>query len=270
MLQGVRGLLESVRIESVAGDNGIPQRDRALVVVAKAPIAGLVKTRLCPPLTLGEAALFYECLLVDIAEKMERHQGSDSWLAFAPGGETYFRQKFAGQRLIGQRGKDLGERLHHIFVDLFGQGYKKIVVADSDSPTVPLSTVDQAYGLLDQKDCDMTLGPSCDGGYYLIGLKRAQAELFDGIPWSTVKVMKKTLMRARALGLKATLLPLAYDIDTTADLERLRSEFARFSSSRKRAPRSFAYLMRFFRSFSSTDSTHPQTIGGDRRWTEAK
>ncbi len=187
---------------------------RALVVVAKAPLEGSVKTRLSPHLNPADAATLYECLLGDIVAKLEKHKESEFWLAFAPGGEDYFSQNYAPIRLLAQRGKNLGERLHHVFVDLFHRGYGEIVVADSDSPTVPLSSIDQAYKQLSEEGCDLVLGPSVDGGYYLIGLKRLAEGIFQDIPWSTSSVLDTTLKKAEKLALKVELLPPAYDIDS--------------------------------------------------------
>lgn len=219
------------------------EKARALVVVAKAPLEGLVKTRLCPYLRPAQAADFYECLLSDILAKMNRYEGGDLWLAFAPEGEDYFRRNHAGRRLLAQRGADLGERLHHIFVDLFRMDYHEIVVVDSDSPTVPLSAVRQAYEALGKQNSEVVvLGPSDDGGYYLVGLKYPAREMFHDIPWSTDRVLDTTLRRARGLGFKVALLPRAYDIDVQEDLERLWKDFVASDQLRDLAPKTFAYI----------------------------
>jgi len=215
---------------------------RALVVVAKAPLEGSVKTRLSPHLNPADAATLYECLLGDIVAKLEKHKESEFWLAFAPGGEEYFSQNYAPIRLLAQRGKNLGERLHHVFVDLFHRGYGEIVVADSDSPTVPLSSIDQAYKQLSEEGCDLVLGPSVDGGYYLIGLKRLAEGIFQDIPWSTSSVLDTTLKKAEKLALKVELLPPAYDIDVEEDLRRLWNDLMTLEHLRELAPRTYDYL----------------------------
>jgi rSAM/selenodomain-associated transferase 1 len=215
---------------------------RALVVVAKAPFEGFVKTRLSPHVGPANAASLYECLLGDIVAKLEKHKESEFWLAFAPGGEEYFSQNYPAIRLLAQRGKDLGERLHHVFVDLSRRGYSEIVVADSDSPTVPLSSIDQAYKQLSEGECDLVLGPSDDGGYYLIGLKRPTEQIFHDIPWSTNSVLDATIKRAGELELRAGLLPPAYDIDVEEDLRRLWNDFMTFEHLQELAPRTYFYL----------------------------
>ena len=217
-------------------------KTRALAVVAKAPLEGFVKTRLSPRLNPAAAATLYECLLGDIVAKLDSYKESELWVAFAPGGEKYFSKNYPAVRLLAQRGKDLGERLHHVFVDLFHRGYREIVVADSDSPSVPLSSIDQAYKQLIEEGCDLVLGPSDDGGYYLVALKRPAEGIFHDISWSTNSVLDATLQRAGELGLRVGLLPPAYDIDVEQDLERLWNDFMTFEHLRELAPRTYDYL----------------------------
>ncbi len=231
-----------------AAINGPQQRRSAVVVAAKAALIGEVKTRLCPPLTLSQACGLYECLLEDIVAKMGKCDAAELWVAFAPKGEEYFQRHFAQRgRLLTQRGSDLGERVHHIFVDLFHLGYGEIIVTDSDSPTVPLSSIAQAFELLHGEGHDVVLGPSRDGGYYLIGLKSPTDGLFHQIPWSSTAVLEETLERASGLGLKVALLPAAYDIDVEHDLRRLWGDLKTSSELQQRAPRTYAFLRNLFR-----------------------
>lgn len=229
------------------------RKDRALVVVAKAPLSGLVKTRLCPYLSPWQAAALYECLLSDIVGKMEGYAEADSWLAFAPEGEDYFRREYLHKRRLTQRGRDLGERLHHIFVDLFRMNYKQVIIADSDSPTVPLSSIKRAYERLSEDSCDVVLGPSEDGGYYVVGLRRAAEEIFRAIPWSTHAVLDLTLERAAAAHLRVALLPRAYDIDVKENLSRLWQDFTTSKEARHLAPKTYAYLNTLYGQRTSTD-----------------
>jgi len=231
----------------IAVQNAKRENSRALVVVAKPAVRGEVKTRLCPPLTPIQAASLYECLLKDVVEKMGRFPGADLWVAFAPNGDGYFTREFGREaRLLAQRGGDLGERLHHVFVDLFRFGYGEILITDSDSPTVPLSSIELAYRRLCDERCEVVLGPSRDGGYYLVGLKSPAAELFQEIPWSTAAVLDRTLHRASEMGLRAALLPQAYDIDVAADLERLWSDLGDEPRLQGLAPRTAAFVRNLF------------------------
>ena len=223
--------------------NGHQQRPSALVVAAKAALVGEVKTRLCPPLTLPQARRLYECLLEDIVAKMGTYDAAEFWIAFAPKGEDYFRRNFAQSRkLLSQRGSELGERVHHIFVDLFHLGYKEVIVTDSDSPTVPLSSIAQGFQLLHTDGNDVVLGPSRDGGYYLIGLKSPTEGLFRQIPWSSADVLEQTMKRASMLGLKTALLPSSYDIDVEGDLRQLWGDLKASLELQGRAPRTSSFL----------------------------
>ncbi len=215
------------------------------MVMAKAPLVGSVKTRLCPSMSQAEAAAFYECLLIDIVTQLRKFQAGELWIAFAPEGEEYFRNQFAkGINLLTQHGIDLGQRIHHAFVDLFHKGYEEILVVGSDCPTISLSTMNQAYEHLNAGTYDVVLGPSSDGGYYLIGLKNPIELLFKEIPWSTEWVLKNTVTRADKLGLKVALLDQAFDIDVEEDLDRLWNDFKTSRHLQGQAPKTYAYLAR--------------------------
>lgn len=223
-------------------DNEPASKGRALAVVAKAPVEGVVKTRLGQCLSPADAAALYECLLRDIVAKFQRHESSEFWLAFAPGGERYFSENYPAAGLLAQRGTDLGERLHRVFVDLSANGYGEVIIADTDSPGVPLASIDEAYRQLGEEARDLVLGPSDDGGYYLVGLKQPVEGIFRDIPWSTGGVLDRTLERARELELKVGVLPPAYDIDVEADLIRLWNDFGASEALRELAPRTYGYL----------------------------
>ena len=229
-------------------NNGDLDRRGALVVMAKPPREGDVKTRLCPPLTLAQASTFHECLLQDTVAKMERCFSAQLWIAFAPDGDEYFRSSFGERaKLLSQRGSDLGERMHHIFVDLSLLGFREIVVLGSDIPTLPVSSVEQAFHVLGSNVEDVVLGPAGDGGYYLIGLKTPVEEIFQGISWSNPDVLKNTVQRIKNLGLRLTLLPVAYDIDIEGDLKRLWNDFETSPTLREDVPKTYGFLADQFR-----------------------
>jgi len=223
------------------------QSQRALVVMAKPARIGEVKTRLCPPLTPAQATDLHECLLQDTVAKMERCLSAQLWIAFTPEGEEYFRCTFGERKkLLPQRGRDLGERMHHIFVDLSLLGYREIVVMGSDIPTMPLSHVEQAFHMLSTEGEDVVLGPASDGGYYLIGLKTPLEEIFRQISWSNAAVLENTLQQIKNLGLRLALLPLAYDIDLAGDLKRLWNDFETAPVLREDVPKTYAFLVDLF------------------------
>lgn len=199
----------------------------ALCIMAKAPEAGQVKTRLCPPLSPDDAAALYRCFLLDKIAQVREVAGAEPVLAFAPAqAAAAFEALAPGFTLLPQRGADLTARLTAVCAELFGRGCDAAIMIDSDTPTLPTERLERAVAIMSGGGHDLVLGPSEDGGYYLIGLRRLHPELFDGMRWSTPTVLEETLRRARALGLRATRLSAWYDVDTAADLVRLRADLA--------------------------------------------
>lgn len=199
----------------------------ALCIMAKAPEAGQVKTRLCPPLSPDDAAELYRCFLLDKIAQAREVPGVEPFLAHAPAqAAAVFEALAPGFTLLRQRGADLTARLTAVCAELFRNGCDAAIMIDSDTPTLPTERLDRAVAVMKGGGCDLVLGPSEDGGYYLIGLRRLHPELFEGMPWSTPVVLEETLRRARALGLSAVALPAWYDVDTAADLARLQADVA--------------------------------------------
>ncbi|MFL5803454.1 MAG: TIGR04282 family arsenosugar biosynthesis glycosyltransferase [Roseiflexaceae bacterium] len=212
---------------------------RALLVVAKRPAAGQTKTRLCPPLTAEAAAALYACFLRDTLDIMRAVPGVARGIVYLP--ETafdYFREFAPDMALAPQRGADLGERLDYLLTAALDAGAQQAVVMDSDSPTLPAAYVAEAFARLDGPD-DVVLGPCDDGGYYLIGLKRPQPRLLREVQMSTPFVVRDTLALAEELGLRVALLPTWYDVDTVAELVRLRAELAEPAEQTARHTRTF-------------------------------
>jgi rSAM/selenodomain-associated transferase 1 len=201
----------------------------ALVVFAKAPLPGQVKTRLIGTLTPEQAAKLYLCFLRDTFAVLEEVQAEREQLSlvlcFTPADEieAFEAADLDGCLLLAQRGADLGARLHHCFADLFAAGFTSIVIIGADSPTLPAEILHEAFVRLTEQP-QVVLGPSTDGGYYLMGLNQPQPQLFAGISWSTEQVLLQT--QAQATGLAISLLPEWYDLDTPADLEKLKLEIA--------------------------------------------
>ncbi|MBA2252179.1 MAG: TIGR04282 family arsenosugar biosynthesis glycosyltransferase [Nitrospirales bacterium] len=208
--------------------NSRPRADDALVLFAKAPVPGQVKTRLCPPLTDDEAASLHGSFVLDALERsaqaairgVAKHAPRfDRFVACSPSSEHVFfkiLEERNGVRLIDQMGDDLGGRMEHALAEMFRIGYQRSVIVGTDLPALPASVYDDAFGLLAQHD--LVLGPSLDGGYYLIGLSRTAPEIFRQIPWSTPDVLTLTQTKAHALGLKVALLEPQRDVDTVDDV----------------------------------------------------
>lgn len=191
-----------------------------LVVVAKAPVPGEVKTRLCPDLTIGEATHLYSCFIQDRIKEIGNLTAMDLAISYTPEDSKQYFTRFIsnGFHLFPQRGKDLGERLSNIFEDKLADEYDAVSIIDSDTPDLPRSIVQQSFQLLMSNGVDAVFGPCDDGGYYLVAMRRPHPDLFQHIPWSTETVLAATLERAGKLGLKVELLPRWNDLDTFEDL----------------------------------------------------
>jgi rSAM/selenodomain-associated transferase 1 len=216
--------------------------NRALIVMAKQPAVGNTKTRLCPPLTADQASSLYACFLQDTLELIGRLEGAQPVVAYWPlSAEDEFRRLAPqGFQFVPQHGPGLGERLDNVLTRCLQKGYQQVVAVDSDSPTLPLFYLRQAFSALDDPDVDVVLGPCDDGGYYLIGMKSPQPFLFRGMEMSTPTVAEDTIRLGRQHGLRFARLPSWYDVDTFRDLERLRAELA---SNRSQGPRHTAEFL---------------------------
>jgi uncharacterized protein len=203
-------------------------RPPAVAVMAKVPGVVPVKSRLHTVLTPAQATELYRCFLLDRLDALAGQPAIARFVAFTP---AHAREAMAalapdGIGLIAQEGEDLGERLTRLFDRLLGEGHVAAIALDSDSPLMPMRCTLHAADVLDRHDADVVIGPSDDGGYYLIGVARPHPRLFDGVPWSTAATREATLARARDLGLRVLLLPRCFDVDTPDDLRRLREELA--------------------------------------------
>jgi rSAM/selenodomain-associated transferase 1 len=208
----------------------------ALGVMIKAPRAGASKTRLVPPLTHEEAAALSVCFLRDTAaniaaacEAAGRVNGrcaASGVAVYTPvGAESAFAGLLPeGFSLLAQRGGGFGERLFNAADDLLRSGFDSLCLIDSDSPTLPTRALVAAVEELSRPGDRVVLGPADDGGYYLIGIKRAHHNLFERIEWSTERVLRQTVERACEINLDVALLPAWYDVDDAATLARLCEE----------------------------------------------
>ena len=195
--------------------------------MTKAPRAGTVKTRLTPPLTQEEAAALNKCFLRDMTAAISRvPAGARGIACFTPAdAENDYRDILPAEfKLIAQRGGNLDERLICAMQDLFSIGFSAVCLIGSDSPTVPTAVFAKAVEILSSPTERLVIGPSSDGGYYLIGLKQLHRRIFEGVNWSTDRVFAQTLQRADELHLDVCLLPSFYDVDDPATLRRLCDE----------------------------------------------
>jgi rSAM/selenodomain-associated transferase 1 len=216
------------------------ERRVGLAIMAKAPRVGAVKTRLCPPLRPPEAAELARCFLLDAVERVRAVAGAAPVVAYAPAeARAEIADAAPGCALVAQRGADLGERQSHAIEDVLALGHDAALLIGTDSPTLPRECLDEAVALALAPDVDVVLGPSEDGGYYLVGLKAPCPGLFMDMPWSTSAVLPRTIERAQHLGLRVGCLPTWFDVDTGTDLERLRADFEIDASRCPRHTREF-------------------------------
>ena len=222
-------------------------RTRRLLLFAKAPIPGRVKTRLVAPggLTRAGAASLHRALVADLGHRLS----GGPWelvlmWALEPGARPPGDVAPAGVAWRRQEGRDLGERLHR-GLRWGAAGAGRVAAVGSDHPDLDASRVEEAFDLLDAGR-DAVLGPAADGGYYLIALRReaVRARLFEDIAWSTPSVLAATLARIDELGLSTALLPEARDLDTVADLARFREGLERRPDLRSLCPRAAEVLLR--------------------------
>ena len=200
------------------------QGTAAIALFAKAPLPGLVKTRLIPTLTPEEAARVARAALDDTVRHIVPAVRA-RWALYLDGAADESLESLAadhGVTITYQRGADLGERLAAAFTEMREKGGHPILAIGSDSPTVDPGRIRVAIQAL--TTVDVVLGPAEDGGYYLVGMRGAHEAIFREIPWGTETVTARTLARAAALGLTVRLLEPWYDIDEASSLLRARGD----------------------------------------------
>jgi uncharacterized protein len=201
----------------------------AVAIMAKASVAGTVKTRLVPPLSHEEAAELNTSCLADVAANIAAAAAQapiQGFVAYDPlGSEQFFQDLLPdGFKLLPPKEPTLGRSLLHAVRDLLAAGYASVCLVNADSPTLPTDLLVRAVRSLAEPGDRVVLGPAADGGYYLIGLKRFHPRLFEAIDWSTDRVYRQTVMRADEIGLPIASLPEWYDVDDTETLAVLARE----------------------------------------------
>jgi len=201
----------------------------AIAVMAKASHPGRTKTRLSPPLLPEVAALLNTAFIKDIAANVAAAGHSANiacYMAFGPPGAASFFERHVSAEvgLLEAWLPSFGACLRHTVQSLLGAGYGAACVLNSDSPTLPTSILVETARALQRPGDRIVLGPSTDGGYYLLGVKSPHWRLFEEIAWSTDQVYAQTRERAAELGLETVLLPTWYDVDDAASLRLLMRE----------------------------------------------
>lgn len=200
------------------------------MVFAKTPLAGRVKSRLARERSERDALILYSGFMRDLADvtrkwreqRVAADQNRRLVLAVSPTTEDPIVAELArltGAHVCAQAEGDLGDRMQAAFDDEFKRGARSVCVIGTDLPTLPSHLINHAFrALLFER---VVVGPTFDGGYWLIGAQRPAPDLFSGVPWSTSSTLMKTLAQLRRQDVNAHMLPFWYDIDTAMDLERL-------------------------------------------------
>jgi uncharacterized protein len=196
---------------------------RALIVVGKAPIPGRTKTRLVPSLSADAAAAIYRGFLLDTLQLAHSLGWERVSLVHPRGDAPLLRGLATGVQLLEQPRQGLGHALRFAFERHFRDGCDTVTLIGSDNPTLPVELVQDAQDAL-ARGHDLAIGPSLDGGYYLIGMRQPHLGVFDHIDWSTSRVYTQTLERAANLGLRVHAVQEWYDVDEPEDLEQLVHE----------------------------------------------
>jgi len=187
-----------------------------LLIFVKNPKRGEVKTRLAETIGDQQALQIYQRLLIltkKVTDKL--NQTKQVWYSnFVPETDLWDTGNYEKRM---QSGADLGERMKNAFKDVFDDGYRQVVIIGSDCAELETGILHSAFEELD--DVDLVIGPSEDGGYYLLGMSLFYPDVFDNIDWSTSSVFQQTVDKATKIGLSTTLLPTLNDIDTEQDLK---------------------------------------------------
>ncbi len=196
--------------------------ERALIIFARSPELGKVKTRLSESLGDDFALTFYKLCAEHIFEECKRlgKNNTAPYLFFTGKDDEDVMNKWVGTSFVYslQTGKNLGQRMENAFNKVFTNGAKKAIIIGTDVPDIKFTLIENAFNQLDTHD--VVIGPSMDGGYYLLGMKKVYNFLFDNISWSTNSVFAETVKKIESNKLKYKVLEKMYDIDTEEDLRK--------------------------------------------------
>ncbi len=197
----------------------------AIIVMTKVPGFADVKTRLRPLLSESQCTDLAGCFLIDTMTNLSS-VFDRRIIAFTPDdGRSAIEVLVTDDICIPQRGSDLGERLDAVIADAFEMGFGPVIVIGTDSPTLPPEYLTQALDHLQSRDDGVVIGPTDDGGFYLIGVSRQHEGMFNNVKWSSSQVFEQTEANLRDIGnLELLVLPRWYDVDEPEDLARLIAE----------------------------------------------
>jgi hypothetical protein len=217
----------------------------AVVLMAKAPVAGRVKTRLCPPLDPRDSAALYACMLGDMADEVSILPRVRRYLFLDPPESVarLRRKPFCAFEQYPQRGRDLGDRMRGAAAIAFRGGARRVVIVGADCPSLSAGTVRRAFREL-STGASVVFGPSTDGGYYLVGLSSPDERLFRGFRWGTEEVLRTAAARCRSVSEPFSFLPPERDVDRWEDVLALRAWTRKHA--RPACPRTRGWITGFF------------------------
>jgi uncharacterized protein len=229
----------------------MPPTNRTLVIMAKAPKPGSVKTRLAESLSFRAVTELYECLLNDTINLAQGLDGVErAIMCPAADVEALSRLVPAEIPVVPQSGDGLASGLTSVFDHFAGARHRRVIAFNSDSPHLPPSVLEKAFDVLDIRD--IVIGPTDDGGYYLVGATASCPGLFTDDRMGTQTALQALLERAQSLGLSTGLVEAFYDVDELADLNRIAAELQDFPT---RAPRTAAWLVEWRRALTERRSS---------------
>lgn len=193
------------------------KNNNALIIIAKQPEKGSVKTRLNGNMPEEKVLKLYTYLLEHTIHKLKAIPGVDTFIAYAPErAENYFLR--FGVNLIVLPEGDLGTRMFHAFREVINRGYQKTALVGADIPDLSAAIILNAYDVLSTHD--LVFGPARDGGYYLIGMRKLVREVFEDVPWSSDQTLKRSLDQTKKAGYSVDFTEILSDIDTIEDVKR--------------------------------------------------
>jgi hypothetical protein len=229
-----------------------PDSDRVLVIMAKAPRRGAVKTRLTTTFSPDAATDFYRCLLSDTLALAQSLRDVDVAI-MCPASDTTELTQLAGESttVVAQQGEGLVAGLTSVFAHFINGNRRRVIAFNSDSPHLPPHVLENAFAMLSEHD--VVVGPTHDGGYFLVGAKTFHPTLFTGDGMGTNSALERLLSSVRALGLSVAFADSFYDIDVADDLARLSAELR---AAPGKAPRTADWMRRWeARSSGRTEET---------------
>lgn len=215
---------------------------KSIIIMAKVPVAGRVKTRLQPQLTPAGSAALAAAFLHDAVTKAQTVT-DEITVAYTPAASKKELESILPHKpfLIEQTGDNLGERIFNAFDHAFREGAAAVVMTGTDSPTFPADHIEQAFEFL-EIETDAVLGKTEDGGFYLIGLRRLERGIFENVRWSSPETFEQVWQNIMDAGWHLREVPGWYDVDEPGDLAQLRRELICNKNARRRAPRTFDWI----------------------------